>query len=123
MDREADRQLGPQMIAEGWMVTGGDWLMWMHPASKRSVQVRGPWRWEQTKGYVALHGRPSDPKSEGYIVGCERWDEDGEPVQGEHFWVDSYGEAVKMARQIRQSIVDERVAPTTHEQLLLAGNE
>ncbi len=102
-----DREIGSEMKAEGWTVVGGDWIMWLHPPTQRSVCVDGPYAWCDAR-VPTLFDVPTDPQTQGYVVSCRTHDEHGNPVEGESFWVESYGEAVRHARRIRQTIVEER---------------
>jgi hypothetical protein len=112
------RVLGPEMQAEGWEVVGGDWIMWLHPPSKRSVSVDGPMKRENA--FVpSLLDAPCDPQADGYVVSCREHDDHGNPMRGENFWVESYGRAVAHARRIRKSILDEMPSVATSEQLTL----
>jgi hypothetical protein len=120
-DEREDRILGPDMVAEGWIVVGGDWIMWLHPPSKRCVVIEGPMP-RKTQGVdsmaiPAVHGEPSDPATEGYLVICSRNDQHGNPIAGDSFWVESYGEAVRRGRAIRQSILDAKRPVDGAEQL------
>lgn len=116
MDDE-DRQLGPEMIAEGWVVVGGDWLMWMHEPSHRTVNIEGPYTRSQTRLTPSLHDAPSDPDAQGYIVACALRDDHGYPIGGDSFWTPSYAEALRRARAIRQSILDAQRRIDTSTQL------
>lgn len=122
-DREEDRELGPEMTAEGWLVIGGDHILWMHAPSRRAVAVDGPWP-RKSKGYDCtaippLHAEPADPETRGYLVTCRRFDELGNPYEGDAFWVESYGEALKHGRKIRSSILTERPPIRPMEQMEL----
>lgn len=101
------RSLGPEMIAEGWLVIGGDWILWLHPTSQRSVCVDGPIAWKQTRRIPAWRGEPR-PNDEGYLVKCAYHDELGNPTSGDVVFVLEYGLAVKLARRIRADILAER---------------
>jgi hypothetical protein len=132
MSDDEARELGPEMKAEGWYVIGGDGLLWCHEPSHRTVSVDGPLprRTEYVEGVsgnydctaiVALHGEPADQRTLGYIVACQVRDDGGCPIEGNEFWVESYGEALKFARKIRQTVLDDRPLPTTSEQLEMFG--
>jgi hypothetical protein len=114
VDQSADRSLGAEMIAEGWHVIGGDWIMWLHPPSERSVGVDGPIQWSSCHGIAAVPEAPKDPATYGYLVSARRHDEFGNPVDGDSFWIESYATALRHARRIRLLILGaERVpAPT-----------
>ncbi len=119
-DRQRDdRALGPEMIAERWQVTGGDWIAWLHQPSMRSVTVEGPFPRKgprcDTTTLPAIPEEPTDPLTEGYLVACRRHDEFGNPTAGEGFWVASYGDAIRIARRIRTSILG--APPSTATQL------
>lgn len=101
------RELGPEMVAEGWFVLGGDNVHWYHPPSRRAISVDGPYKRENAH-VPTLLDRPCAPDTMGWVVVCCTHDDLGNPEPGEAFWVESYGEAVKRARSIRQSILDER---------------
>jgi len=125
MDIENARPLGPEMIAEKWIPIGGDHITWMHAPSKRVVVLDGPIRFDQCIRIPALPSSPEDSATEGYVVSCYVWDEKAEmPGDGECFWVESYASALRAARKIRQSILDERPLPTTTtEQIALFREE
>ncbi len=115
---ESDRALGPEMTAERWFVTGGDWIMWMHPPSRRVVSVDGPIARASCK--MAVYGdEPADPAEKGYCVALRKHDEHGNPYEGDAFWIASYGAAVRLARRIRQAVLDERPIAEASRQLTL----
>jgi len=116
--QEQARALGPEMLAEGWEVVGGDWIIWMHPLSKRSVSVDGPMKREMAR-VPSLFDAPCDPSTDGYVVSCREHDDFGNPTKGENFWVESYGRAVAHARRIRKSILDQVARVSSGEQLTL----
>jgi hypothetical protein len=95
------------MTAEGWHVIGGDWIIWLHPASRRVVSLEGGFLWKNCVNIPAWRGSPS-PDDEVLIVGCSYRDEGGYPTSGESVAVLEYGLAVKLARRIRADILAER---------------
>lgn len=107
MTADGNRELGPEMLAEGWLVIGGDWVMWVHPPTQRSVCVDGPIEWRRCTSIPAWNGAPTDA-DEGYLVKCSYHDEHGNPTAGDVVFVESYGLAVKLARRIRADILAER---------------
>lgn len=111
IDREQDRALGPTLEAERWIVIGGDHILWLHPPSRRSVSLEGPHPRKTERfdclGVPCLNGEPADPTTEGYLVFCRVHDHLGNPTQGTGFWVESYGEALALARKLRASILAE----------------
>jgi hypothetical protein len=112
-----DRVLGPELVAEGWRAIG-DWIIWLHIPSHRSVSVED-YLWEQCTRVPALPEAPADPKTEGWVVSCRVHDELGNPIQGTCFWMESWASALRQARLLRASILAEH-APHPHvEQLTL----
>jgi len=114
-DEDRDRrEIGPEMKADGWIPLYDDSVMWLHQPSLRVVTVDGPVP-RQRKNYDCLaiptyRGEPADPETEGYIVRCHVADENGNPVSGHAFWVESYGEALRHGRRIRAEILAEQEA-------------
>lgn len=102
------RELGEEMIAEGWIVIGDDHIMWMHPPSKRAVVVDDIQRGQTTDPPLTEVDARAPADADGYIVACSRFDDFGNPGECDSFWTASYTEAVKRARAIRRSILDER---------------
>lgn len=116
-DREK-RELGPEMRAEGWTVVGGDWLLWLHEPSHRSVNVDGPIR-RSACSMPCFGDEPVDRETDGYVVACSYRDEHGNPIAGDAFWTASYATAIRKARQIRAAILAEKPAPVSVDQLTL----
>jgi hypothetical protein len=97
--------IGPEMMAEGWVVMGADALFWMHPPSQRCIDFHAAPR---AQCAVACWGpEPADPKTPGYFVACRVHGESGDPLYGDAFWVESRATALKMARKIRADILAE----------------
>lgn len=68
----------------------------------------------------AVPGPPDDPKAEGYVVSCLVHDELGNPTeQGQNFWIQSYGAALRHARAIRAAVLAETATPPPTAQLTL----
>lgn len=103
---EQNRPLGSEMQAERWEVIGGDWIMWLHPPSCRCVAIEGPIAWESCMQIPAVPSAPASADVEGYLVACRVHDELGNPVDGDIFWVESYGCALRYARRIRSLILE-----------------
>lgn len=102
---EENRELGPEMTAEGWKLTGGEWLIWCHEPTHRVVTVED-WRWDQCRRIPAYPREPSAPDAEGFVVGCFVWDDLGNPTSdGDCVWVESYGLAIKIAREARSNVL------------------
>lgn len=120
-DRENGRALGADMIAERWIVIGGDHIIWLHEPSHRCVSVREA-SWDRCSGIPAAYGEPSKPDADGYIVGCAVHDENGNPTDGECFWIESYGQAVRHARAIRRSVIGAKPMPAP-EQIAMFDEE
>ena len=106
-----DRVLGPEMMAEGWYVIGGDWIMWAHPPSHKTVSLDGPIERQRSFELPAYHGEPSDPATLGYVVLCTMHDELGNPIRSDGYWVASYSEALRGARRTRKNVLGEPPAP------------
>lgn len=113
------RELGPEMIGEAWMVIG-DFITWQHPPSQRVVTVDGPIKRENAH-VPTLFDKPCPPDTPGWVVTSRYHDDLGNPISAGStwFWLESFGEAVKRARAIRQSILDERRTPAIADQLTL----
>jgi len=96
--------LGPEMTAEGWIEIGEQTftdLLWMHVPSHQSVQVFELPR----KNYEGpVWAEPADPDAIGYVVCSRTHDDDGNPILCEGFWIESYGRALKFARETRNRI-------------------
>ena len=102
---EEERELGPGMKAEGWLVIGGDDIMWMHRPSQRCITMHPAPR---RQCLVPCWGpEPEDPDAQGYFVACRFHDEDGNPLYGDAVWTTSYVTALKLARRIRSDILAE----------------
>lgn len=119
------RELGPEMAAEGWGTMPGadDYLFWLHAPSQRSVMLESCRR---HNAVMPCWGpEPSDPQANGFVVACRTHDEHGNPIFGDAFWVESYATAIRMARRIRQSILDERPsdAPKRREEVSRRRND
>jgi hypothetical protein len=100
-----DRELGPELKAEGRINLGGDDIMWIHTPSSRCLVVHTTYRHHAA---VPCWGpEPEDPHAEGYFVACRVHDDGGEPMFGDAFWVQSYATALRVARQIRVAILRE----------------
>jgi hypothetical protein len=121
MHAEADRPLGEEMIAERWYPTGGDSILWCHPPSRRCVTVEGPTRWDSCSLIPAVPEAPADGSTEGYLVKCYRADKHGEPIdlEGQLFWIESCGMALRHARRIRLEILARAPKPQPGVQLTL----
>lgn len=106
---DADRALGPEMKAEGWLVVGGDDILWLHSPSHRCLSVSGPCTRESCQ--VPCWGQePEDRQAMGYFVACRVHDDLGNPLYGDAFWTSSYGQALRLARRIRADILAETPA-------------
>jgi hypothetical protein len=103
-----DRELGPEMTAEGWITIGGDDIMWMHPPSQRCVVVDASTR--DTCDVPCWGPEPPDPKTNGYFVACRVHGEGGDPLYGDAFWVEGYAVAIRVARNIRSAILAETLS-------------
>ncbi|HEY2512776.1 MAG TPA: hypothetical protein VGI39_18040 [Polyangiaceae bacterium] len=113
------RELGPEMTDEGWIVPGGDHIYWLHPSSSRSVSVEGPIARGRC-GSPCWGPEPASPETRGYWVACREHDEHGNPVEGKGYWVESYGVAVRQARALRRSLLEERADVSIADQIELA---
>jgi hypothetical protein len=122
------RELGDEMRAECWYSIGGedrDYIFWMHEVSQRVVILKGPVP-RRGGGYDCssippLRTEPKDPTTTGYLVLCQRCDDLGNPVEGSGFWVEGFGEATKLARSVRTSILAEHPPLKPSEQQELFG--
>jgi hypothetical protein len=115
---EEKRDLGPDMIADGWHVIGGDWIMWTHAPTHRAVCVDGLFKWSQTRRIPHWGCEKPLPDDEGYVVSCRVFDDLGNPTSGNSFFVKSYALAIRLGRRIREDILAERPINTS-EQLTL----
>jgi hypothetical protein len=105
MSDEEARELGPEMKADGWHVIGGESLMWMHEPSGRCIVVHDCIR---RQAHVPCWGpEPASPDTPGWFVACRVHGEDGDPLFGDAFWVESYATAIRVARRIRTEILRE----------------
>jgi len=117
----AARQLGPEMVTEGWQCFGGDSLLWCHPPSRRVIVVDGPMQ----RSLCSLPDYPGELVSANaccYAVVCYRAGEFGsisQPPNLDGFRTGSYGEAVRIARETRARILSERRSPMTARQMTL----
>ena len=99
------RELGPEMLAEGWRVLIDELLVWTHVPSLQSVSVDGCKR--KNAVMPAFPNEPASPDADGYLV-CQRaHDEQGNPIDGSGVWVESYALAIKTARELRQRIMND----------------
>lgn len=111
------RELGPEMKAEEWVVIGDEFLMWLHSPTRHSVTVDGCKR-IQCAFAAAYPWEPSDADASGYLVSLTRHDELGNPMPAtsKQVWVESYGNALRLARGIRRNML-EPTATTNPRQL------
>ena len=101
-----DRTLGPELVAEGWRVIGGDWIDWLHVPTKRVVTL-DDCVFSQTDS-PAYPCAPADKSANGYIVGTLQCDDEGNPIKAiAHVWIESYATALRVARTMRQAVLDE----------------
>lgn len=101
-----DRSLGPELVAEGWRVIGGDWIDWVHVPTKRVVTL-DDCDFDQTNS-PAYPCAPADKSTNGYIVMTLQCDSDGNPLEAiTHVWIESYATALRVARTMRQAVIDE----------------
>lgn len=116
-----ETKLSPELVAEGWRAIGGpDWIIWMHPSSKRVVTVEGPYKWGHTSGIPAHGDAPASFDVEGWVVACTYRDTHGNPVRGDSLFVRDHAMAVRIGRRIRADILAERPV-VLGEQLTLGG--
>lgn len=113
---EPNRELGPEMVAEGWIVIGGDWIIWCHRPTHQIVKVEGSEkRSVYRNGWSMAPGEPETP--EVYAVSRFRATEDGEPCDDDWdgFLTASYATALKAARATRERILTGKpqVKPST----------
>jgi hypothetical protein len=105
-----NRELGPELTAEGWWAIG-DGMLWYHEPSHWSVTVETNWRRNQCLGCYTLPSEPVSPDTVGCLVGaCERSVE-GEPIQSAEslkIWTERWVDAIRMGREIRQQILNKR---------------
>lgn len=102
------RELGEEMIADGWVVVGGDDIYWLNPPSKRSVCIDAIKRGNAIMPGLTEADETAPDDREGFCVLCRRHDEHGNPEEGDCFWTESFAEAVRRARAIRRSILAEK---------------
>lgn len=113
--------LGPEMQAEGWREIGDQELfidlLWVHVPSSRCLTVT---EYERKNVDSPVWGaEPEDPETSGYLVCLRVHDSLGNPISGDGFWIQSFGHAVKLAREIRKQVLGERGEVTRAEQLTL----
>jgi hypothetical protein len=105
---EERRELGPEMAGEGWILLDGDDIFWMHPPSRRCIEMHAATR--HTCHVPCWGPEPADPKCDGYFVSCRVHAESGDPLYGDALWVESYAVALRVARRIRADILAETPA-------------
>lgn len=99
------RELGPEMLAEGWRVLIDELLVWTHAPSLQSVSVDSCKR--KNAIIPAFPNEQASPDSDGYIVCQSVHDEQGNPIDGSGVWVASYALAIKTARELRRRIMND----------------
>lgn len=111
-DTEADtarlayKPIDPDLKAEGWIGIGEGHHMWLHLPSHRCLVIDASPRGESR---IPCWGpEPADPKTPGFFVACRVHEESGEPLFGDCFWVESYETALRLARRIRATILNEK---------------
>jgi hypothetical protein len=105
----ADRELGEELKADGWIVVGGEWMFWGHTPSRQCVDL-DEYRRDRVDS-PAFPEEPADPQTVGYLVSCRVHDEQGNPTgEGWGVWIESYSLALKTAREVRARVLSE--APT-----------
>jgi len=82
--------LPDELVAEGWIQFARLHLLWMHEPSMRTVAIE------------PVQGAP------GFRVVCALRNEHGEPVLGDVLEPVPFADAVRRARAIRRSILDEQ---------------
>lgn len=96
----------PDLKADGWIAMGDRHIFWMHPPSQRCVTLEPSSRGECQ---VPCWGPdPTDPNAPGYFVVCRVHDEGGDPLFGDAFWIEDYALGLRLARRIREDILNER---------------
>lgn len=113
------------MTAEGWRHMDADVgeesdydsYFWTHPPSSRVVAI-DQCRRSQWRGPV-WGPEPTEEQTPGYCVTLRVHDEWGNPIEGDGFWIESFGLAVKLGREIRRHVLGERAMPTERTQLTL----
>jgi hypothetical protein len=111
------------MRAEGWRhmdeIAGNestfDEYWWLHPPTRQSVTIAQSKR-RQWIGPV-WGNEPESTEADGYCVTLRTHDQWGNPIQGDGFWIASFGHAVKLGREIRRAVLVERPIPTARDQL------
>ena len=109
-----DRQLGPEMTAEGWRVIGGDSIMWCNEISRSVVVIEGPWKRSSFwKSAPIAPNEEIQPSDECYNVSRYRANDMGEPIIGEYdgFLTKSYTKAIIAARGARAEILERQILP------------
>ena len=101
-----NREIGPELTADGWRIIGGEWMVWMHPPSAQVVSLDAYPR--ENVNSPAFPTEPKDPKTNGFLVSCNVHDENGNPCEGWGVWIESYAYALKLARELRQRIILDR---------------
>lgn len=105
IEEQENRTLGPEMTSEGWIVVGDDAIMWIHHPTRRCIELHPAPR-KQCR--VPCWGpEPTNPYAPGYFIACRVHNDDGDPLYGDGFWVESYARALRLARQIRVDILAE----------------
>jgi len=113
------RELGPDMIAEGWFAYG-DLLMWCHPPSHGVVTVDECQRKNVSQVPCAPGESLSDPDETVYVVWCREHDDLGNPsTMGDGFLTSSYAKAIGAARGTRKAILENRPRWQPSKQLTL----
>jgi hypothetical protein len=108
-----NRQLGPEMIAEGWSVIGGDSIMWCSEPTRSVVVIEGPWK--RSSYWASAPIAPNEtiePDDECYNVSKYHANDMGEPIQGEYdgFLTKSYAKAIIAARGARSEILEKQLS-------------
>ena len=113
------RELGPELIAEGWSAYGGDSLLWCHVPSRRCVSIEAGWQRKQCHECLVLPCEPALPEVEGCLVAWSRRDELGNPIfeysnngiivrpeNGGSVWTEHWADALRIGREMRRRILD-----------------
>lgn len=117
-----NRELGPEMTAEGWRVIGGDSIMWCCERVRQCVTLEGPWkRKSYWAGAPIAPGETLAPDDECYCVSRYAANDMGEPIPGHYdgFLTASYGKALLSARATRQAILDSLLPREPSRQMTL----
>jgi hypothetical protein len=105
----ADQEhLPDELRVVGFKAIGCEWFTWLHPASRRSVNMGGPIAWKNVHGYGSFELPEPNADTIGYTVYWTKHDELGNPTdEWAGLFTVSRELAIRETIRLRQQILSE----------------